>query len=74
MSAANVLRDDEVLELGEMLEFLADWIDSAPDTLGQSLTDFIGGGYTLDELRAEVSRFVFLLGGTCDRIINGNQP
>lgn len=73
MSAASALRDDDVVELAEMLEFLHDWLGST-DTLGESLTAFVGGGYTLDELRADLSRFVFLLGGSGDRFIHGSRP
>jgi hypothetical protein len=65
--------DDELFELNEMLEFLADWIDSDPDTLGRSLDRFTGGSYLLDELREDAARFVFLLGGPADRFIHGNQ-
>ncbi len=73
MSAALNLRDDDIVELGEMLEFLADWIDYAPDALGEWLARFTGGGYTLDELSADLARFVFLLGGPGDRFVLGNE-
>ena len=74
MSAASALRDDDIVELAEMLEFLHDWIDYAPDALGEWLAQFTGAGYTLDELRADLSRFVFLLGGSGDRFIHGSRP
>ncbi len=74
MSAGVALHPDEAVELGEMLEFLHDWVDYAPDALGESLTRFTGAGYTLDELRADLARFVFLLGGPGDRLVFGHQP
>lgn len=70
MSGTGALRDDDVVELTEMLEFLHDWIDSAPDALGEWLARFTGGGYTLDELRADLGRFVFLLGGDGGRLVH----
>jgi hypothetical protein len=73
MSAEITLRDDAAVELGEMLEFLHDWIDSAPDALGQCLWRFTGGGYTLDELRADLARFAFLLGGDDHRFVHGTD-
>lgn len=73
MSAALNLRDDDMVELGELLEFVADWIDYAPDALGECLADFTSGGYTLGELRADLARFVFLLGGPGDRFVLGNE-
>lgn len=66
------LRDDDIVELRETLEFLADWIDYTPDTLGECLAAFTGGGYTLDELRADLARFVFLIGGPGDRFVLGD--
>jgi hypothetical protein len=72
MSAGIALSGEETVELGEMLEFLADWIDHTPDVLGESLDRFCGGGYRLDVLRADVARFVFLLGGPSDRFIDGD--
>jgi hypothetical protein len=64
------LQDDEIIELGELLGFLHDWIDHAPD-LGESLGRFTGGGYTLEELRADLARLAFLLGGDGHRFIHG---
>jgi hypothetical protein len=71
--AAVVLAADEAVELGEMLEFLHDFIDYAPDALGEWLTRFTGGGYDIGELRADLARFVFLLGGDGERFVFGAQ-
>ena len=68
---SGALRDEDVFELGEMLEFLHDWIDYAPDALDEWLARFTGGGYSLDELRADLARFVFLLGGDDSRFVHG---
>lgn len=65
--------DDDAVELAEILEFLHDLIGSAPDTLADVLSRFTGGGYDLDELRADLARFAFLLGGDSERLF-GAQP
>ena len=62
---------DDAIELGEMLEFLHDWIDYAPDALEEWLTRYTGAGYTLTELRADLARFAFLLGGDPGRLFKG---
>lgn len=73
MSAASALNDDDAVELGEMLEFLHDLIDYAPDPLEEWLACFTGGGYSIDELRADLARFVFLLGGSGERLVFGDE-
>lgn len=65
MSAASTLGDDEVVELAEMLEFLHDWATRENLALGSSLRRFAFGLFTLDELRRDIARFAFLLGGLC---------
>jgi hypothetical protein len=52
------------IELAELLTFLADWLSSSQrQTLADSLTNFVGHDrYDLDELHANLHRFVFLLG------------
>jgi hypothetical protein len=55
---------DEAVELGELLEFVGRWLARDDGSLAESLRQFVGGGgYDINELRADVSRFVFLLGG-----------
>jgi hypothetical protein len=52
-------------ELAEMLQFLSDWLARDPARLGASLEDFVGHpAYGLAQLRADLDRFVFLLGGS----------
>ena len=62
-------------ELGELLEFLCDWIDfdheHGHDTLPSSLNQFTAHGYDIGELRADLARFAFLLGGDGARFIFG---
>lgn len=54
----------DAVELGELLEFVSGWLDSDGDRLGGSFRRFVGnGGYDIDGLRADLSRFAFLLGG-----------
>lgn len=67
------LEADDAVELGELLEFLHHWIDRAPDAVGQWLARFTGGGYELGELRADLARFVFLLGGDGERFVFGDE-
>jgi hypothetical protein len=54
----------DAAELGELLQFISDWLAADHGPLGASLTRFIGNrGYNLAELRADIDRFTFLLGG-----------
>jgi hypothetical protein len=55
------LRPEEVVELSEMLEFLADWLNDR--RLTASYRQFTFGLLTVEELRADLARFAFLLGG-----------
>ncbi len=61
------------VELGELLEFLHDWLTSDRQGPGDSLGRFTGGGYTLEELRADVARLAFLLGGDGERFVHGAE-
>jgi hypothetical protein len=68
------LHGQDMVELYEMLEMIADWIDHDTAQLRVSLDRFIGGGYTLEEFRADLARFIFLLGGPGDRLLHGPIP
>ena len=47
-----------------MLQFLSDWLARDPGRLGASLEEFVGHpAYAIRQLRADLDRFVFLLGG-----------
>ena len=52
-------------ELAEMLQFLSGWLSRDPGRLGDSLAQFVGHpAYGLAQLRDDLERFVFLLGGS----------
>jgi len=73
MSAGVTLADDDAVELAEFLEVLHDWVAAAPE-LGPSLRAFLGcDGYTLAELRADLARFAFLLGGDGERLFGAER-
>ena len=55
------LRPEEVVELREMLEFLGDWLSDR--RVAASYRQFTSGLLTVDDLRADLTRFAFLLGG-----------
>jgi hypothetical protein len=74
MSATTVILDaTDAAELGEMLEFVHDWVGSDRPGVEESLRRFTAGGYTLAELRADLARFAFLLGGDGDRFVDGTD-
>jgi hypothetical protein len=52
-------------ELAEMLQFLSQWLARDPSRLGASLEQFVGDpAYGITQLRDDLERFVFLLGGS----------
>jgi len=71
MNGDIVLRVDDAIELGELLEFLSDWVGFHPLEAAESLDVFTSGGYTVDELGNDLARFAFLLGGDGDRYVHG---
>lgn len=55
----------DAAELAEMLQFLSQWLARDPHRLGASLQDFVGHpAYGIRQLRDDMERFVFLLGGS----------
>ena len=60
------MRDGKVVaELAEMLQFVGQWLDRDPARLAASLEQFVGHpAYGLQDLRADLERFVFLFGGS----------
>jgi hypothetical protein len=63
MPAMNLDLSDAV-ELAELLQFLHDWLSSGHDHLHTALESFVGNThYDLQQLRADLDRFTFLLGG-----------
>lgn len=61
-------------ELAEMLEFIHDWLASDHDNLSVSLHRFVAdphpSSYRVDQLRHDLQRFVFLLGGDGEALFN----
>lgn len=54
----------DAAELAELLQFLRDWLASDHDHLDPALETFVGTrDYDLHQLRADLDRFTFLLGG-----------
>jgi hypothetical protein len=55
----------DAAELAEMLQFLNGWLAHDPTPLGASLAEFVGHpAYGLPQLRDDLDRFTFLLGGS----------
>jgi hypothetical protein len=55
----------DAAELAEMLQFLSDWIGRDRDHLEPSLESFAGSpAYGTRQLRHDLARFIFLLGGS----------
>ena len=55
----------DAAELAEMLQFLSDWLTRDPRRLGASLHSFTGTpAYGTSQLRTDLDRFTFLLGGS----------
>ena len=54
----------DAAKLAEMLQFLSQWLARDPARLGDCLAQFVGHpAYGLAQLRGDLERFVFLLGG-----------
>jgi hypothetical protein len=54
----------DAAELAELLQFIAAWLASDPARLTLSLLDYVGHpAYGPDQLRQDMDRFAFLLGG-----------
>jgi len=58
------LNATDAAELAEMLQFLSEWLSRDAAPLTASLEDFVGHpAYGIGQLRDDLERFVFLLGG-----------
>lgn len=54
----------DAVELAELLQFVNDWLASDTERLDTSLTRYVGHpACTVDDLRTDLDRFTFLLGG-----------
>jgi hypothetical protein len=55
----------DAAELAEMLQFLSQWLARDPGRLSASLAQFAGHpAYGITQLRGDLERFAFLLGGS----------
>ena len=72
MSAELSLRDLDALELSELLEFLRGFFTVEACAIGSALERF-ADAYPLHELRADLARFAFLLGGDPAPFMDGDQ-
>jgi hypothetical protein len=53
----------DAMELGQLLQFLDDWLSADHGPLNESLTRFVGcDAYGAGSLRRDLARFMFLLG------------
>lgn len=75
MSRPVRLQAEDAVELAELCEFLADWIEHNHTRAGRALPPFVSwcSGYDAAELRADLRRFAFLLGGTNPRLVFGDE-
>ena len=66
----------DAVELAELLTFIADWLSGTQkQNLADSLTAFVGHtAHNADELRADLHRFVFLLGLSDGQQLFGEAP
>jgi hypothetical protein len=63
MSAPTVtMKTDDAIELGELLDYVAGWIDTHHDELDRSHRLFAHGPYPARELRDDLLRFASMLG------------
>jgi hypothetical protein len=70
-----ILNAADAAELAEMLQFLRDWLRRDPARLGVSLEEFAGHpAYGIGQLRADLDRFTFLLGGSDSEPFFGPSP
>lgn len=58
---------DDAIELGQLLQFLDDWLAADHGPASVSLARFVGcADYDTDSLRADLARFAALLGASDD--------
>jgi hypothetical protein len=64
----------DAVELAELLQFLHDWLATDADRLGESLNGFLGNrAYDTGQLRVDLDRFAFLLGGSDGEVLFGRE-
>lgn len=67
---------DDAVELGQLLEFLIDWLRQNDECLADSFRRFVGtDGYDIHELRSDLASFTVLLGtGSGDLVVEDAPP
>jgi hypothetical protein len=69
------LHPADAAELAETLTLISDWLARDPAILQPSLTRFIGHpAYSIPQLRDDLCRFVFLLGGSDGEYFLAPEP
>jgi hypothetical protein len=64
----------DLMELTELLRFIAGWLRRDPGRLAPSLLDYAGHpAYGPGQLRQDLDRFTFLLGGSDGEEISGED-
>jgi len=64
------LHPADAAELADILTFISDWLERDPGLFQPSLTAIIGHpAYTTQNLRDDLDRFVFLLGGDGEQFL-----
>jgi hypothetical protein len=62
-------------ELAELLQFLSGWLARDPGRLRASLADLVGNpAYGTAQLREDLDRLIFLLGGNDGESLFGQVP
>jgi hypothetical protein len=65
----------DATELAEMLQFLSQWLGRDPARFAASPGEFVGHpAYGVDQLRQDLERFAFLLGGSDGEPLFGLPP
>ncbi len=65
----------DAIELAGILQLIARWLAADPATLAPSFLAYIGHpAYGLDTLRADLDRFIFLLGGNDGEFLLSQDP
>jgi hypothetical protein len=65
----------DAAEFAEMLQFLSQWLARDPARLAASMEEFTGHpAYGIRQLRDDLERFAFLLGGSDGESLFGHPP
>ena len=64
---------EDAVELAELLEFMADWIEHNSHRADRALIPLVSwfSGYDAAGLRADLARFAFALGGSNPALVYG---